>query len=139
MPVLLPDEPDTVYEESYESAMNTGRFSDEPVAASVIPSITTASDTVPTVAVRTALPVPFTVTIPFSSTEKTESSLLLQSNALSVSDGVNVTSYSIFPLSATVGLILLFFHANVPATSVPSTVLYVALPPVRVLSESFCP
>ena len=70
--------------------MNTGRFSDEPVAASVIPSITTASDTVPTVAVRTALPVPFTVTIPFSSTEKTESSLLLQSNALSVSDGVTM-------------------------------------------------
>ncbi len=31
--------------------MNTGRFSDEPVAVSVIPSITTASDTVPTVAV----------------------------------------------------------------------------------------
>ena len=90
MPVLLPDEPDTVYEESDESAMNTGRFSDEPVAASVIPSITTASDTVPTVAVRTALPVPFTVTIPFSSTEKTESSLLLQSNALSVSDGVTM-------------------------------------------------
>ena len=36
-------------------------------------------------------------------------------------------------------MILLFFHANVPATSVPSAVLYVTLPPVRELSESFCP
>ena len=42
-------------------------------------------------------------------------------------------------LSAAVGVLLLFFHANVPATSVPSAVLYVTLPPVRVLSESVCP
>ena len=37
-----------------------------------------------------AVPCLIAVTIPFSSTEKTESSLLLQSNALSVSDGVTM-------------------------------------------------
>ena len=47
---------------------------------------------------------------------------MLSNVSIILPDGVNVTSYSVFWLSAAVGVLLLFFHANAPVISVPSAV-----------------
>ena len=59
----------------------------DPLETFEIPSITTASDTLPTVAVSVAVPTPFTVTSPSLSTEKTSSLLLVHISDFSLSSG----------------------------------------------------